>query len=118
MAKPINVSALDYFSSGVDSNNRANSIMGPECSFCRHRLRWHDHNGCSCCGCATFDEGMPAGSANMVWHQLIRRHTIDNLTTIITVGERQRRDYHFRCSCGKEWRGKYRTKYYEDHGPA
>jgi hypothetical protein len=103
--------------SDVDHYNKAHSVMGPECSFCGHRLRWHDPDGCKwgcTCRCAGFDEGIPRGHWNMLWHEF--RHDVEDLTTVVSDGERQRRDYHFQCSCGKEWRGKLRFKYIQDHG--
>lgn len=97
-------------STTVDSSNKAHSIMGPECSYCRHRKGWHLDGECSPwkqCPCVEFDNGtepVPKGWLNIGWHQLVRRHHVEDLSTYIPQhGRRDKVLFHFRCSCGKEW---------------
>lgn len=100
-----------------DTNNRARSIMGPECAFCGHRLQWHASDDwkrshpidlwCapgSDCRCARFDRGIYPGWFGIGWHQRILRHHVEDTSVIVTDEHgHQHWETHARCSCGKEW---------------
>jgi hypothetical protein len=99
-------------SEAVDSGNRAHSIMGPECSYCGHRKRWHHDGKCTRgidCHCVEFDDGtgpIPRGWLGMGWHKRVLRHRVEDLSTYIPrQGRCDEVAYRFRCSCGKEWVG-------------